>query len=90
MTGRLVLFASCVFWPLAITQTASPAALSQSMADPPEWRQEACGYGHRVTSRYQPLKDGVRAGHQELGYGIAFHPIDEFTPELKRVFTWKH
>lgn len=41
-------------------------------------------------NRYQPMKDGVRTGHQEIGYGIAFHLIDEFTPELKRVFTWKH
>jgi len=38
-------------------------------------------------SRYQPLKDGVRVGHQEMGFVVGLNLINEFGPELKRVFT---
>jgi len=41
-------------------------------------------------SRFQPLTDGVRTGTQEMGFVIVFHLIDEFTPEMKRLFTGKH
>ncbi len=40
-------------------------------------------------SRYHPLTDGVRVGHQELGFVIVENVIDEFGSELKRVFTHK-
>jgi hypothetical protein len=40
-------------------------------------------------SRYQPLTDGARIGHQEMGFVIGLNLINEFGPELKRVFTRK-
>jgi hypothetical protein len=40
-------------------------------------------------SRYRPLTDGVRVGHQEMGFVIGLNLLDEFSPELKRVFTRK-
>ena len=44
---------------------------------------------HWYPSRYQPVTDGVRVGHQEMGFVIAVNLINEFGPELKRVFTRK-
>lgn len=37
-------------------------------------------------ARYSPLKDGFRAGNQELGVVVGIAIIKEFSPELKRVF----
>jgi len=38
--------------------------------------------------RYQPLKDGVRIGNQQMVFVVGFNLIDEFGPELKRFFTF--
>ncbi len=39
--------------------------------------------------RYNPLKDGVREGTQQLGFGVGVSLVKEFAPELKRFFRWK-
>jgi hypothetical protein len=40
-------------------------------------------------SRYRPSTDGVRVGHQEMGFVIGLNLLDEFSPELRRVVTRK-
>lgn len=40
--------------------------------------------------RYSPLKDGVRAGTQEIGLSVGLSAFREFAPELKRVFSPHH
>jgi hypothetical protein len=40
--------------------------------------------------RYNPLKDGVRAGTQEVGLSVGLSTLREFGPELKRAFLPHH
>jgi hypothetical protein len=40
-------------------------------------------------SRYNPLKDGLRQGDQQLGFHVGVNVIKEFSPELKRLFRFK-
>lgn len=36
--------------------------------------------------RFSPLTDGVRTGHQKVGFVMGIHVIQEFGPELKHFF----
>jgi len=38
-------------------------------------------------ARLHPLTDGVRDGHQQLGFDFGIDLVKEFAPELKRVFS---
>lgn len=38
-------------------------------------------------SRYSPLVQGVQAGHMQVGFVVGVHLIQEFSPEIKKVFT---
>jgi hypothetical protein len=40
--------------------------------------------------RYSPLKDGFRAGTQEVGLTVGLNTLREFGPELKRAFLPRH
>src|SRR5271156_1036141 len=40
--------------------------------------------------RYSPLKDGFRAGTQEVGLTVGLNTFREFGPELKRAFLPRH
>jgi len=36
-------------------------------------------------ARYDPMKDGVRWGSQQMGFSVGINILKEFTPELKRL-----
>jgi hypothetical protein len=37
-------------------------------------------------SRYSPLVQGVQTGHMQVGFVVGVHLIQEFSPEIKKVF----
>lgn len=61
----------------------------------PQFPSVIAAYGSGMLStywypdRYNPLKDGFRQGNQQMGFQVGVNVIQEFGPELKRIFRRK-